>query len=182
MKQYRNTTKINDNSTYRQITISQNGDVLFRGEKPGSEIGRKRQFIVDLKKHPKTLIFIRQGVQGGGIGIIPPELDESVVTENIPVFDIRNDIDNKFLKFYLQSPLFKREVEKIVPKGAAQKAIHEDKLLKIPVYYLTPDNQVEFLKIIEIFEKASELADKIKETTAPLIESFYYHKLGNDQG
>ncbi len=180
LKQYRNTTRINDASIYKQITISQSGNVLFRGEKPGSEIGRKRQFIVDLKKHPRTLIFIRQGVQGGGIGIIPPELDESVVTENMPVFDIRKDIDDRFLRYYLRSPLFKNEVEKIVPKGAAQKAIHEDKLLKIPVYCLTPNDQAEFLKIIEIFERVSELADKIKETTSPLIKSFYHHKLSNN--
>jgi type I restriction enzyme, S subunit len=62
LKQYKNTHWIDNNKTYRQVTISQTGKISFRGEKHGTEIGRKRQFLIDLKNHPNTLIFIRQGV------------------------------------------------------------------------------------------------------------------------
>lgn len=180
LKQYRNIIRINDKLVYRQVTISQKGEVIFRGEKSGSQIGRKRQFSLDLKKHPKTLIFIRQGVQNGGIGIVPPELDDCVVTENMPMFEIREDINLTFLNYYIKSNLFKREVEKIVPKGTAQKAIHEEKLLKIPVYYVEGDDQVEIVKIIEIFEKVLATAEQIKNTSDPLIESFYHDKFNDE--
>ena len=90
LKQYRNTHWIENDKNYRQVTISQTGEVFFRGEKQGTEIGRKRQFLIDLKKYPNTLIFIRQGVMKGGIGICPPNVDECVVTENMPMFEIIN--------------------------------------------------------------------------------------------
>jgi len=75
LKQYKNKHMIQNDKTYRQVTISQTGKVSFRGEKHGIKIGRKRQFLIDLKNHPHTLIFIRQGVMKGGIGICPPEVD-----------------------------------------------------------------------------------------------------------
>ena len=60
LKNYKNKHMIQDDKTYRQVKISQTGKVSFRGEKLGTNIGRKRQFLIDLKNHPNTLIFIRQ--------------------------------------------------------------------------------------------------------------------------
>ena len=58
LKQYRNTHWIEDKN-YKQVTISQTGEVSYRGTKHGSQIGRKRQFIIDLKNNPMdcTLIY-----------------------------------------------------------------------------------------------------------------------------
>jgi hypothetical protein len=180
LTKYRNIVRIEDDLSYKQVTISQNGDVSYRGEKLGSQIGRKRQFAIDLNKHPRTLIFIRQGVQNGGIGLVPSELDGCIVTENMPMFEIRGDMNDKFLSYYLKSPLFKKEVEKVVPKGTAQKAIHEDKLLKIPVYFIDLAEQEKFVRMIEKFENLSNTVEKMKKTAEPLIESFYHNKF-NDQ-
>lgn len=56
LKQYRNTHRVEDKN-YKQVTISQTGEVSYRGTKHGSQIGRKRQFIIDLKTHPNTLAY-----------------------------------------------------------------------------------------------------------------------------
>lgn len=181
LKQYRNTIRIQNDNNYKQVTISQKGEVSYRGEKNGSQIGRKRQFLIDLKRHPRTLIFIRQGVQNGGIGIVPSDLDGCVVTENMPMFEIRDNINEKFLSYYLKSPLFKREIEKIVPKGTAQKAIHEDKLLKIPVYFIEPEDQNKFVNIIDKFENLLKLVADIESVSRNLIESFYHDQFNGEQ-
>jgi len=134
LKQYKETHWVKPDVTYKQVTISQTGKVSFRGEKKGIKIGRKRQFKINLKEHPNTLIFIRQGVYKGGIGICPPEVDGCIVTENMPMFEI-HDIESEYLLNYLKSPQFRNDVNKLVPIGTAQKALHEDKLLELEIPY-----------------------------------------------
>ena len=151
LKQYRNTHRVEDKN-YKQVTISQTGEVFYRGTKHGSSIGRKRQFIIDLKNHPNTLIFIRQGVYKGGIGICPPEVDGCIVTENMPMFDIVN-INPKYLLHYLKSPQFKEQVDKLVPLGTAQKAVHERQLLEIEIPLPSEEIQRE---IVDNLEKNSK--------------------------
>ena len=71
LEQYRNTIYIDDSVEYGQITISSKDGVKYRCSKMGKEIGRKRQFVIDLKTHPNTVIFTRQGIADGSIGIAP---------------------------------------------------------------------------------------------------------------
>jgi restriction endonuclease S subunit len=132
LKQYKEIHHIKKDLTYNQITISQTGKISLRGQKKGIDIGRKRQFYINLKKYPNTLTFIRQGVQKGGIGVVPDDVDGCTLTENMPTFSIEN-IDVDYLKYLLISPYFKKEVSNLVPVGTAQKAIHEKKLLKIKI-------------------------------------------------
>ncbi len=152
LKNYKKKHMIQNDKSYRQVTISQTGDVSFRGEKHGTKIGRKRQFLIDLKNHPNTLIFIRQGVMKGGIGICPPEVDGCVVTENMPMFDIVG-INPDYLLNFIKSPLFKEDVSKLVPIGTAQKALHENKLLEIEIPYLSEEKQKGMVKKIQSIEK-----------------------------
>lgn len=152
LKQYRNTHRIQDNQEYGQVTISQKGNVYVRGRKYGSKIGRKRQFLIDLKDHPNTLIFIRQGVMKGGIGLCPPEVDGCVVTENMPMFEIVN-INPDYLLNFIKSPQFKEEVSKLVPIGTAQKALHERKLLEIQIPLPSKEKQKKLLSKIKSIEK-----------------------------
>lgn len=161
LKQYKNTHWIDDSKIYRQVTISQTGKVYFRGEKHGTKIGRKRQFLINLKNHPNTLIFIRQGVMKGGIGICPPEVDGCVVTENMPMFEIVG-VEPDYLINYIHSPMFKREVDKLVPLGTAQKAIHENKLLEIEIPLPSLPEQKQILsKINKVEGEISQLENNI---------------------
>ncbi len=156
LKQYRNTHWVEDKH-YKQVTISQTGEVSYRGTKHGSQIGRKRQFIIDLKNHPNTLIFIRQGVYKGGIGICPKEVDGCLVTENMPMFDIVG-VNPEYLIYYLKSPQFKENVDKLVPLGTAQKAVHERQLLEIEIFLPSLKEQERIIKGVKSnSENISEL-------------------------
>ena len=67
-KKYQNTIYLKDEQEYKRISISNKGIISHRDITLGKEIGRKRQYVIDLDNHPNTLTFIRQGVFLGGIG------------------------------------------------------------------------------------------------------------------
>lgn len=132
LKQYRNTHMVEDDVEYGQITISKTNTISFREKKIGKHIGRKRQFFIDLKKHPHTLIFTRQGVADGSIGLAPLEVDDCIATENMPMFSVDvSKVHPALLSYLLQTDDFRRMVKKLTPTGSAQKAIHERDLLEL---------------------------------------------------
>ena len=146
LEQYKVEHIVQDGVSYRQVTISQTGNVSVRGTKEGSEIGRKRQFIFDLKNYPNTLTFIRQGVQKGGIGIAPKEVDGCIATENMPMFTISDSVSTTYLKNYLKSIHFRRSLSKLKASGTAQKSIHERDLLEIELDIPDLETQIRIVK------------------------------------
>lgn len=145
LKQYRIEHLVQNDIEYKQVTISKYDGVTFRGTKMGKEIGRKRQFQIDLKKYPNTLMFVRQGVQDGSIGIAPLEVDGCIATENMPMFSIEG-INLEYLKFLLKSPYFYDELNKIQTTGSAQKSIHEREILEIEIPFPDIEEQAEIVK------------------------------------
>lgn len=152
LKQYRIEHWVQPHVTYRQVTVSKYDGVSFRGQKIGSEIGRKRQFLIDLKKYPNTLVFVRQGVQDGSIGLAPLEVEGCIVTENMPTFSVEN-VDVDYLAFFLKSPNFFKQLKGLMPTGSAQKAIHERELLKLTIPLPELANQKILVKRLKSFER-----------------------------
>lgn len=157
LKQYRVTHIVENDREYKQVTISKHDGVKFRGTKKGKDIGRKRQFIIDLKQYPNTLMLVRQGVYEGAIGIAPPEVDECIATENMPMFSIEG-INIDYLNLIIQSPYFKEELEKIPTTGSAQKSIHERQILEIEIPYPSQEEQE---LIVDSFKKNHDALNEI---------------------
>lgn len=162
LKQYRIEQFIQDDKEYKQVTISKHSGVSLRGTKLGKHIGRKRQFLIDLKKYPNTLMFVRQGVEDGSIGIAPLEVDGCIATENMPMFSIEG-IEKEYLSLLIKSKLFRNEVFKIPVTGSAQKAIHEKQLLQIEIPVPSKEKQKDIvIKLKEIYNKQSSIGNEIK--------------------
>lgn len=157
VKQYRIEHLVQDSNDYKQVTISKHDGVKLRGIKNGKLIGRKRQFLIDLVKYPNTLMFVRQGVEDGSIGVAPLEVNGSIATENMPMFSVEN-IEIDYLKLIITSSFFKNEVSKITTTGSAQKSIHEDQLLEVEIPL--PLKKIQ-LKIVEAFSKIENENSKI---------------------
>ena len=131
---YRTEHIVEDDKTYRQVTISKKHGISFRGAKYGKNIGRKRQFILDLKRYPNTVMFTRQGVFDGAIGIAPTELDKCIVTENMPMMSVNVDmVEISYLKKLLVSDYLHDKIQSLKIVGSAQKSIHERDLLNISI-------------------------------------------------
>jgi type I restriction enzyme S subunit len=152
LKQYRIEHRVDDKAIYKQVSILNDGSVVLRGEKIGKEIGRKRQFIIDTKKYPNTLIFTRQLLLQGSIGIASNDVNGCIVTENMPMFSIDTTrIDKEFLILFIKSEVFKSRIREIELSGSAQKSIHERTFLNLefslPPFQLQKEIVVELLKL-----------------------------------
>lgn len=152
-EQYRIEHIVQDNIEYGQITISKNGYIKFRTKKKGNTIGRKRQFVIDLKKYPNTMLFTRQGVSEGAIGFAPKEVNGCIATENMPMFSLKPNIPKKFVELLFKSQQYIEKVQKIIPTGSAQKSIHERDLLLIEL--TIPDEKGQ-LQLVEQFNKIED--------------------------
>jgi type I restriction enzyme S subunit len=157
--QYRNEIWVDDTEIYGQITVSSTGKVSLRGTKRGSEIGRKRQFVLDLKTNPNTLTFTRQGVYDGAIGFAPPNTDGCIATENMPMFSLNEGLNRSYFEQLFLSPVFKNEINKLAPKGAAQKSIHERILLKVSIPLPSPETQA---KIATLLHERRQVIDDVE--------------------
>ena len=165
LKQYRVEHLVQNDIEYKQVTISKYDGVTFRGSKMGREIGRKRQFQIDLKKFPNTLMFVRQGVQDGSIGIAPLEVDGCIATENMPMFSVEG-INLEYLKFLLKSPYFYDELNKIQTTGSAQKSIHEREILEIEIPF--PDIEEQENIVLQLSSKKNNSLEIYSELTYQL--------------
>jgi len=145
LKQYRFEHIVKDDIEYRQVTISKYDGVRFRGIKYGKDIGRKRQFVINLDEYPKTLMLVRQGVYDGAIGLAPKEVNGCIATENMPMFSVKN-IDIEFLKLIIKSTFFKKKLEEIPTTGSAQKSIHERQILEIEIPFPEITEQKDIVK------------------------------------
>lgn len=146
LKQYRVQHIVQDTTEYKQVSILNDGSVVLRGSKIGKEIGRKRQFIIDLNTYPDTLIFTRQLLLQGSIGIASEDVNNCIVTENMPMFSIQTSKINKdFLVLFLKSEVFKSRIRKIELSGSAQKSIHERTFLDLEFYIPKIEEQKEIV-------------------------------------
>jgi len=164
LKPYRITHIVQDNQTYGQVTISKKHTVSFRGKKSGSKIGRKRQFIIDLEKHPNTVLFTRQGINDGAIGLAPQEVDKCIATENMPMMSVNTDIiEVDYLKKLLISDYLFEKIHLLKVVGSAQKSIHERDFLKIQILLPSKETQRILCKKLNLLDK--EFSTLISELT-----------------
>ncbi|CQD26097.1 restriction endonuclease subunit S domain-containing protein [Staphylococcus capitis] len=130
-KKYQNTIYLKDEQEYKRISISNKGIISHRDITLGKEIGRKRQYVIDLDNHPNTLTFIRQGVFLGGIGFIPKSLNHYIVTENMPLLSMNPNYNKLFMTYLFESEAYyKNVILKNMPIGSAQKSLHEKEWLQ----------------------------------------------------
>jgi restriction endonuclease S subunit len=167
LKQYRVQHIVQDDIEYKQVSILNNGSVVVRGIKIGKEIGRKRQFKIDLNSNPDTLIFTRQLLLQGSVGIASEDVNGCIVTENMPMFAIQTSkIDKEFLILFLKSEVFKSRIRKIELSGSAQKSIHERTFLDLE--FTLPDINLQKIIIVILLKLKSNSDDISSEVTHQL--------------
>lgn len=89
----RSSTIINvqNDEQYKQVTLkTKGGGAVLRDIKNGKDIGTKKQFVVS----EGQFIMSKIDARNGAFGIVPKELDGSIVTADFPVFDVVADVIN----------------------------------------------------------------------------------------
>jgi type I restriction-modification system DNA methylase subunit/restriction endonuclease S subunit len=160
---YENKITIEEDKKYKQITISNTGDVKLREIKLGSEIGTKKQVLIDLSQGD-LLIYSRLGLHTGAIGLIPQDLDSAVVTVDMPVFRYKTlEVSPKYVALIVQNKKFIDKVVEQNPTGAAQTRFHEDKFLQLQIPLPPLEVQNEIVKKIEKQKQIIEGAERIED-------------------
>jgi type I restriction-modification system DNA methylase subunit/restriction endonuclease S subunit len=150
--EYKLPITIEDETLYKQVSVRLYGNgVSLREIQKGTEILTKKQFLVK----SGTLIYGTQNLARGAIGILPNECDGAVITQNMRVFDIKENVNKKYLEYILQSKRFVSFVEEL-EHGAARAYIYPDAFLplQIPLPPLEVQNE-----IVEKIEKQKQIIE-----------------------
>lgn len=86
------------------------------------------------------LIYGKQNIYRGSIGIVPEHLDGYSSSQDIPAFDVSGEIDVQFLYFYMSRELFYKRLEAF-STGTGSKRLHPKELFKISIRLPDIDTQ-----------------------------------------
>lgn len=168
LKQHNEKIGVDDSTEYKQITVSNTGEIKLRGTKKGSQIGTKKQTIAK----SGWFIYSRLGIHKGSFGIIPANLDGAVVTGDMPMFEInKNRILPDFLLYTLNLPYFSKKFSDLT-RGLAQSRIREKFILDLEVELPSIEDQK------KVVDKLNNIKN-VKENLNKQIEKqlFYITKL-----
>ncbi len=180
LEQYRVETWIDDNKNYKQLTISKYEGIKQRGHKLGYDIGRKRQFIVDLDKYPYTFLYTRQTLQQDeAIGLAPYEVNGCITTENMPMFSVTN-AEPLYIHYFFKSNFFLKQLHKTSAKGTSQQTIHEDTFLKYLIPLPEPSIQREVVRLLKRLIKLREVYEEINKSLSDLFPAVLQKTFSNN--
>jgi type I restriction enzyme S subunit len=136
------TIELQPDLAYRQITVKLWGKgVVLRGILTGAEIAASRQTVA----RRGQFILSRIDARNGALGIVPPELDEAIVTNDFPVFNV---VENRLLPTYLgwmcRTASFVEECKRASEGTTNRVRLQEDKFLacEIPLPPLAEQRRV----------------------------------------
>ena len=134
------------------------GDILTESREPDTEQDSAKRLTVRLhlqgveprpvrgtesdgatayfRRRAGQLIYGKQNIFRGAIGIVPPELDGFASTQDLPAFDIADGIDPQWLYFWLSRKDFYASLEALAA-GSGSKRLHPEEFFKIRV--IVPD-------------------------------------------
>ena len=152
---------IENDVIYTRLTIkTNNGGIVIRDQKRGSDIGTKKQNVVCGGQFLVSKIDARNGA----FGIIPEELNGAIVTNDFPVFDINETIINPtFLLLVTTTKAFVKFAQSCSSGTTNRQRIDINQFLsqKIPLPSLK-----EQVRIV------SKYKDKIKEAEGEELKTF----------
>ncbi len=168
LKQKKDVFEIKDNEKYKQVTVSNTGEVKLRAIKKGVEIGTKKQYKI------KTgwFIYSRLGIHQGSFGIVPKELDGAIVTGDMPVFEINKKKILPDILIYLLGQKKIKDIFEDLTRGLAQSRIREKYLLDIEVPLPSLKEQKQILKKINSIKNEINQLEKNVSHDENLLTKF----------
>lgn len=167
---------------YHEVTIKLWGKgVVSRGKVRGSDVVSVRRVV-----RTNQLIMSKIDARNGAIGLVPPELDGAIVSNDFPSFDFRDPerCDAAFMGWLVRSAPFV-ELCKAASEGTTNRVrIKEDRFLDQQVG-LPPlsEQQAVVARLDALAEKTREVGahlDAVERISADLLLSLH-HRLAADR-
>lgn len=160
----RDIIEVQDDVEYKQVTLKiNNGGVVPRNNGAtlkGSKIGTKRQHVI----HAGQFIMSKIDARNGAYGIVPEELEGSIVTNDFPVFDVdTNKIIPQFLVLVSTTNKFVEFARKCSSGTTNRKRIDIDAFLNQQIPLPSIEEQEKILdEYNEQIKHASEKQEDIR--------------------
>ena len=151
--QQKETVELKSNEEYTLVTISKTGAITKRETKKGVEIKGKSA----LKIKSGDFIYSRLAVHSGAFGIIPKELNDAIVTNEMPSFVIKDNILPEFLIHSLTLPDFSHQITHLT-KGVGRTRVKEKSFLGLEINLPTLSQQKQ---IVTWLASCSNISDNI---------------------
>lgn len=172
----RNIINIEDDKEYNRVTVKiNNNGVILRDTEKGINIGTKKQY----RASAGQFIISKIDARNGAFGIIPNELDNAIVTNDFPLFDVNTrKINTQFLLLVTTTKVFIKFAQSCSSGTTNRQRMDIDMFLnqKIPLPKLEEQNKI----VNKYFDKITEiesLKSKVEDLESS-IESYFLDQLG----
>jgi type I restriction enzyme, S subunit len=148
------TLELQANTEYREITVRMWGKgVELRGTLTGADMSGSRRFVA----HANQFIVSRIGAEKGAMGLVPPDLEGAVVSNDFPLFNVDDSkVLAPFLQWLARTKGFWEECSK-ASEGTTRIRLQEDEFVKMEIPLPPLEDQRRVVARIE------ELAEQIHE-------------------
>ncbi|MDO4230471.1 MAG: restriction endonuclease subunit S [Capnocytophaga sp.] len=174
----RNIIEIKDEIQYKRITVKVNANgVVLRDEVFGKEIGTKRQFLVK----GGEFIVSKIDARNGAFGIIPKILENAIVTNDFPLFNVSEKLELSFLNLLCKTKMFVDFAKTCSSGTTNRQRIDISKFLnfQIPLPSLAEQKAI-VLAYQNKINTAQELENEAKNLENQ-IEKYLFEELGIEQ-
>lgn len=174
LRQVEDVVHLEDKKQYQQVTVSLHGRGLrLRQVVKGADVKTKRQFRV----RTGQFVYSRIDARNGAFGLVPPELDGAVVSNDFPVFDVEGKVaDPKFIAYLAQSRWFISQCEDPSRGVTNRQRLAEDLLLSLEVPLPPVDEQHRVVEKIDAvatrMAEAQRLRESVEEEREEMLRAF----------
>lgn len=151
--------EVEDGVKYKRLRIQVKGrGVLLRDEVDGSQIGTKRQFIVQAGQFVLSKIDARNGA----FGIVPEECDGAIITGNFWSYDVdERMLDARLLHYLTRSDAFISFCSESSPGSTNRRYLQEELFLEQVVHVpRDPDVQQRLCDVLQSIEGTARAAER----------------------
>lgn len=152
------TALLDFDTEYHEVTIRLWGKgVISRGKVKGGDVGTSRQVV-----RANQLILSKIDARNGAIGIVPPELDGAIVSNDFPSFEFAERLDSSFMGWLVRSTPFV-ELCKAASEGTTNRVrIKEDRFLTQQIQLPSLEEQQTIVARLDL------LADRVRQVNEHL--------------
>lgn len=172
----RNIVNIEDGKEYSRVTVKiNNNGVILRNTEKGINIGTKKQY----RANAGQFIISKIDARNGAFGIIPNELDNAIVTNDFPLFEVNaKKINPQFLLLITTTKVFIKFAQSCSSGTTNRQRMDIDMFLnqKIPLPKLLEQDKIvnNFLNKVNKAESSKKEAEDLENK----IEMYFLSELG----
>lgn len=176
LKRNKTIVNIEDEILYKRVTIKlYGGGVRERDKVFGNEIKTKRQFL--LKK--QQFLYSRIDARNGAFGLANSKVDDSIVTNDFPVFDINtNLIIPEYLSLITGSKQFFDYCQNLSSGTTGRQRINEDSFLDFEIPLPKISNQKRLIANYNQKLRRAQDAENEANELEKNIENYLLSELG----